>query len=240
MSTEALPLLRRGPFCMVHAGPAGDDDSRRIRKKIREGYRHWQPRILLASTIGYAVYYFVRVNLPVAMPAMEKNLHITKTSLGLFLTLHGVIYGVSKFLNGFLGDRANARTFMATGLFLSALVNFAFGSASLTIWSRNFLAHQRLLPGNGIPAVRAPADALVSAAQARDENVDLEYFPPGRRFCDHDPLRIPRREIRLALLLLHPGVHRDDHVDLSTGLSARHAGIARIAAGGEIGGGGSL
>src|SRR4051812_3001735 len=84
-------------------------------EEIRAGYRYWQPRILAASTAGYAVFYFVRANLPVAMPYIERDLHLTKTDLGMFLTLQGVVYGVSKFLNGFLGDRANARTFMATG-----------------------------------------------------------------------------------------------------------------------------
>jgi len=100
-------------------------------QQVRAGYRHWQPRILVASIVGYAMFYFVRKNLSIAMPVMGKQLHIGKEQLGLFLTLHGVLYGVSKFANGFLGDRANARTFMATGLFLSALVNIAFGSASI-------------------------------------------------------------------------------------------------------------
>jgi phosphoglycerate transporter family protein len=101
--------------------------------EVARAYAYWRPRILLASTVGYALFYFVRKNLPVAMPVMARQLGISKTDLGLFLTLHGVIYGVSKFANGFLGDRANARTFMAAGLLLSALANVIFGSSSLVI-----------------------------------------------------------------------------------------------------------
>jgi OPA family glycerol-3-phosphate transporter-like MFS transporter/OPA family sugar phosphate sensor protein UhpC-like MFS transporter len=98
--------------------------------EIKAQYRYWQRRILLSTIIGYAMFYFVRKNLSVAMPEMGKDLGISKTDLGLFLTLHGLLYGLSKFANGMLGDRTNARTFMAAGLLLSAVVNVFFGFSS--------------------------------------------------------------------------------------------------------------
>ncbi len=101
--------------------------------EIAATYRHWQRRVLLTSIIGYATFYFVRKNLSVAMPYMEKGLGIQKTSLGLFLTLHGLLYGVSKFANGFLGDRANARSFMSIGLAASAMLNVLFGFNSAAV-----------------------------------------------------------------------------------------------------------
>jgi OPA family glycerol-3-phosphate transporter-like MFS transporter/OPA family sugar phosphate sensor protein UhpC-like MFS transporter len=94
--------------------------------EVQAAYRTYQYKILVATMIGYAAFYFVRKNLSVAMPLMEKELGITKTSLGLFLTLHGIVYGVSKFGNGFLGDRCNGRTFMVAGLFVCGLINVAF------------------------------------------------------------------------------------------------------------------
>jgi sugar phosphate permease len=97
---------------------------------VKAQYRYWQRRILVATIIGYASYYFVRKNLSVAMPAMGRDLGIGKADLGLFLTLHGLLYGLAKFGNGLLADRANARTFMAAGLMLSALVNICFGFSS--------------------------------------------------------------------------------------------------------------
>ncbi len=110
--------------------------------EISKQYRHWQKRVLLSSIIGYATFYFVRKNLSIAMPVMQSSLGFKKTQLGLFLTLHGLLYGVSKFANGFLGDRANARAFMAFGLGASALMNvlFGFNSAVVTlglIWMAN-------------------------------------------------------------------------------------------------------
>ncbi len=98
--------------------------------QISVKYRFWQRRVLLFSIFGYAMFYFVRKNLSVAMPFMGKELGISKESLGLFLTLHGVIYGVSKFGNGFLADRANACVFMSTALLASALLNIWFGLSS--------------------------------------------------------------------------------------------------------------
>ena len=43
-------------------------------------FRYWQRRILISAIIGYALFYFVRKNLSVAMPVMEKELGITKSA----------------------------------------------------------------------------------------------------------------------------------------------------------------
>jgi OPA family glycerol-3-phosphate transporter-like MFS transporter/OPA family sugar phosphate sensor protein UhpC-like MFS transporter len=102
---------------------------------------YWQRRILTSTIIGYALYYFVRKNLTVAMPAMEAD-GIDKVHLGLFLTAHGVLYGVSKFANGIIGDRVNARWFMPLGLAFCAVINILCGlSASVLafglLWAAN-------------------------------------------------------------------------------------------------------
>ena len=89
--------------------------------------------MLVSTIIGYAIFYFVRQNLPMAMPAMQKNLGIDKEKLGRLLTLNGVLYGVSKFTNGFIGDRANARAMMAIGLAVSAVLNICFGMSSALV-----------------------------------------------------------------------------------------------------------
>ena len=89
-------------------------------------FKYWQTRTIIATMVGYALFYFVRKNFSLAMPGMESDLGISKVSLGVFLTLNGAIYGFSRFLNGFFADRLNARFYMATGLALCALSNFAF------------------------------------------------------------------------------------------------------------------
>src|SRR5580704_10153976 len=101
--------------------------------QIAAKYFRWQWRVLIFATFGYAMFYFVRKNLGVAMPFMSKDLGVTKENFGLFLTLHGLIYGVSKFSNGFLADRANACVFMSTALLASALINVWFGLSSAVV-----------------------------------------------------------------------------------------------------------
>ena len=72
-------------------------------------------------------FYFVRKNFSIVMPALESELGLSKAKLGLFLTLNGVIYGVSRFVNGFFADRMSRKKMMAAGLFLSAVVNILIG-----------------------------------------------------------------------------------------------------------------
>lgn len=96
-------------------------------------FRYWQRRTLVATMFGYAAFYFVRKNLSIAMPAMQSDLGISKADLGLFLTLHGVLYGISKFFNGPLADRSNARYFMVAGLMLSVIANVVFGFSSTVL-----------------------------------------------------------------------------------------------------------
>jgi OPA family glycerol-3-phosphate transporter-like MFS transporter/OPA family sugar phosphate sensor protein UhpC-like MFS transporter len=96
-------------------------------------FRYWQTRTLIAAMFGYAAFYFVRKNLSVAMPAMQDDLGISKADLGLFLTLHGLLYGLSKFINGPWADRANARYFMVAGLLLSVGANVFFGFSSTVL-----------------------------------------------------------------------------------------------------------
>ncbi len=87
-------------------------------------YNLWQWRTIICLMIGYALFYFVRKNLSMAIPAMESELGISKVQLGIFMTLNGVIYGASRFVNGYLVDRFSRRKIMSLGLLLSAIVNF--------------------------------------------------------------------------------------------------------------------
>jgi sugar phosphate permease len=120
-------------------------------KSSRASIRYWQTRVLISSIIGYATFYFVRKNLSIAMPFMETGLGIQKSQLGLFLTLHGLLYGVSKFANGFFGrSRAHARNLMVTGLAASAILNVAFGFSSTVFVLGSNLDAERLVSGNGL------------------------------------------------------------------------------------------
>lgn len=94
-------------------------------QQIRNKYNYWQWRTLIVLMIAYILYYFLRKNFSAALPAMQEELGITKLQLGIFITLNGIIYGLSRFVNGFIADRCSRRKLLAGGLILSAVVNFA-------------------------------------------------------------------------------------------------------------------
>ena len=118
---------------------------------LKTKFAYWQNRILIASLVGYAIFYFVRKNLSVAMPAIGKDLGISKDDFGWFLTIHGVLYGVSKFFHGFVADRANARTMMVIGLLLCATMNFCFGVSSAVMSLGIFWVLNGWFQGIGFP-----------------------------------------------------------------------------------------
>lgn len=92
-------------------------------------FKYWQRRTIISAMVGYALYYFVRKNFSLAMPGLEYEFGISKTQLGIFLTLNGIVYGLSRFVNGFIADRVSGRKMMTLGLVLSALANFTFGAS---------------------------------------------------------------------------------------------------------------
>jgi OPA family glycerol-3-phosphate transporter-like MFS transporter/OPA family sugar phosphate sensor protein UhpC-like MFS transporter len=95
--------------------------------ETKKSFNYWQIRTIIITIVGYALYYFVRKNFSIAMPGLTAEFGISKVSLGLFLTLHGIIYGLSRFVNGIISDRNSARIVVSIGLMLCALANFLFG-----------------------------------------------------------------------------------------------------------------
>ena len=116
-----------------------------------KAFKHAQWRFILCSMIAYAFFYVTRKNLSMAQPEMLAQGIISKEALGTILTVHGVLYGVSRFVNGFWADRLNGRIFMTIGLALSALMNFLFGCTSLTILFAAFWIINGWTQGMGFP-----------------------------------------------------------------------------------------
>src|SRR5687768_2479077 len=58
--------------------------------RVARAYRFWRSDILISSIVAYALFYFVRKNLSVAMPVMEEQVGIPKSFLGVVRRLSGV------------------------------------------------------------------------------------------------------------------------------------------------------
>ncbi len=118
-----------------HVERVPEDNVKRLYTKNR-----W--RVLESTFLGYATFYLVRNNLSTVAKDMEGALNYDYNMIGNILAISAISYGLGKFLMGALSDKSNPRKFMATGLFLSALINFAFGGVAnytlhLMLWGMN-------------------------------------------------------------------------------------------------------
>ena len=110
-----------------------------------------QWRFIAFSAISYAFFYIARKNLSMAQPDMLEKGVISTYAIGIIMTVHGVVYGLSRFINGFWADKLNGRIFMAVGLALSAATNFLFGCSSLTLLFALFWILNGWAQGMGFP-----------------------------------------------------------------------------------------
>ncbi len=110
--------------------------------EVRRLYPRYRWRIMESTFIGYASFYLVRNNLAVVAKDVGEALHYDKGEMGSILAVTAISYGMGKFVMGAFSDRSNARVFMACGLLLTALCNFAFGAARdwhthMVLWTLN-------------------------------------------------------------------------------------------------------
>ena len=119
--------------------------------KDEKAFRKAQWRFILCSMIAYSFFYLTRKNLSMAQPGMLEEGVISTYALGTIMTVHGVVYGCSRFVNGFWADRLNGRIYMTVGLALSAAMNFFFGCTSWTLLFAAFWIVNGFTQGMGFP-----------------------------------------------------------------------------------------
>ena len=98
-------------------------------EKTDRAFKRGQWKMLVMTIIGYTLFYCMRKNFSFAMPGLEQDFGVSKAMLGNCLFAGGIVYGISKFINGFIGDRVKAKNLFCIGLLVCALVNLAFGFA---------------------------------------------------------------------------------------------------------------
>ena len=119
--------------------------------KNETAFRRAQWRFILCSMIAYSFFYLTRKNLSMAQPGMLEEGVVSTYALGTIMTVHGVVYGCSRFVNGFWADRLNGRIFMTVGLALSAAMNFLFGCTSWSLLFAAFWIVNGFTQGMGFP-----------------------------------------------------------------------------------------
>ncbi len=91
-------------------------------------------RVFEAAFLAYAGYYLVRNNLGPVAKELGAAFHYDKSTLGDIFQYSALSYGLGKFVMGYFADRSDARKYVATGLFLSGVLNFLFAGAT-TYWA---------------------------------------------------------------------------------------------------------
>ena len=119
--------------------------------KERKSYNKWRLRILISIIFGYGTYYLCRQNFSMIMPAFMEEFGYSKTQLGWILTLSSVVYGIGKFVNGYVSDKSNARYFMPFGLLASGIVTFILGFSESLLFLGSFLMLNHWFQSMGWP-----------------------------------------------------------------------------------------
>jgi len=101
---------------------------------MNKPFRSVQIRTIFLCWLVYAVVYFGRLNLSVAIPELQILAGVGKSRIGLVGTLFFWFYGVGQLAGGTLGDRVSIRFLVFAGLFASAMCNFLFSLTRSLLW----------------------------------------------------------------------------------------------------------
>lgn len=87
----------------------------------------WRVRVLGATWLSYAGFYFCRKNYAIAKSSVLDSLDITNSELAHIFTAYLVAYMLGQFLTGFLGRRTAARLLLLAGMGITLVCNVLFG-----------------------------------------------------------------------------------------------------------------
>ena len=76
----------------------------------------WQWRIFFAAWLTYSGFYLGRVNISVALPAIQSHFGWVRTEVGLIGSAFFWIYALGQLVNGWLGDRVSGRILAGEGI----------------------------------------------------------------------------------------------------------------------------
>ena len=101
---------------------------------IQKDFRKAQLRILFATMFCYLFYYTGRQTFGFAIPGIEEELGLSKTTLGYFGSALLWAYAIGQAVNGNLGDKYGCMVMMSLGAVLSCVFNWIV-SFGVNFWS---------------------------------------------------------------------------------------------------------
>ena len=97
-------------------------------QEVQSTYKSLRNRTFWGATVAYSLYYVCRMSINVVKQPLIDEGVLSAGELGLIGSALLFVYAIGKFMNGFIADYCNIRRFMATGLFVSAIVNLLLGA----------------------------------------------------------------------------------------------------------------
>lgn len=144
--------------------------------RVDQTYQSLRRKTFWGVTLAYSLYYVCRTCISLFKKPLIDEGVLTEGQLGLVGAAFLFVYAVGKFLNGFIADYCNIRRFMATGLFISSVVNLLMAALgffhnmipSVVI----FLAFAILWGMNGMVQSMGSAPGVISLSR---------WFPLSKR-----------------------------------------------------------
>lgn len=90
----------------------------------------WQWRVVLLGWVTYAAFYFGRINLATALPAIEADLKWSPEQISALAGAGLWTYAFGQLINGWLGQYVDTRRMVLIGIIGSTLVNLLFAVTS--------------------------------------------------------------------------------------------------------------
>jgi sugar phosphate permease len=118
---------------------------------VDRAYRPWQIRILIATWLAYAGYYFCRKPFYVVKADMAGALGFSTLELAHLGTAYLAAYAVGQFSSAYFGRKLGPKLLLVGGIAISVACNFVFGAAN-SFWTvMLFLAVNGVAQGTGWP-----------------------------------------------------------------------------------------
>lgn len=134
MDYLGVPGYKRARSSMLNFMKRAPDIPRLSAEQIHSQYPHRRWQVFYSVYLGYAAFYVVRKNISTALPSLMKQLQVSKSEMGIILSLFNAVYALAKLVNGPWCDRSNPRYFMTVGLLGAAVANLFFGASSSFIF----------------------------------------------------------------------------------------------------------
>lgn len=102
-----------------------------MHKELTHTQKVWRVRILTATWLSYAGFYFCRKNFAIAKSSLLESLAITSSELAHVYTAYLIAYMLGQFMMSYLGRKVATRILLLAGMAISVFCNIIFGFSYL-------------------------------------------------------------------------------------------------------------